>query len=91
MIDTLVDVAAVSVVTKVAVDLFQLAWPQRPSYVPPLAALVLGLVFSYLVHLQAGQVEPASIVLTGVLAAGAAVGITEVQSARRRRTSPEQK
>ena len=82
-----VDVAAVTAVVKVLVDLFQLAWPERPSSAPPIMALATGVAVAFLMVVAGGQAVTEAVaaqaVLVGVLAAGGAVGVTELQEVRK--------
>lgn len=86
--DFVVDLGATALVTKVFVDVIQMAFPKRPDWVPPVVALVSGVVFAALVAMSAGhdlmQMWP-QVVLAGVLACGSAVGVTELQAAAKRR------
>lgn len=73
--------AAVAVV-KTVVDIIKLGWA-TPQWIPPLMAVVVGPVS--VVLLMMADAQPltqqalAQAVLAGILAGGAAVGVTELQ------------
>lgn len=80
----MVETALVATVfVKVFIDVVRLAFPtQMPTWLSPVLALVLGQVFVFLITISGGEVILASvisdIILAGVLAAGSAVGVTDL-------------
>jgi len=75
------DVLTLTTLVKVVVDIVQLAWPNRPAWIPPALALASAVLLAALGLNAAGAWD---ILSTAILAAGAAVGVTELQDARRR-------
>lgn len=73
---------ASATVAKAAVDLVRMGLPALPSWVPPLLAVVAGIGAVLLLMLSASvplsAQSAATAVLAGILAAGSAVGVTEL-------------
>lgn len=68
---------------KVVIDVIRLGFPmQLPAWASPVMALVFGQVFVFLITVSGGEVIQPSVVsdmiLAGVLAAGSAVGVTDL-------------
>jgi hypothetical protein len=80
----MVEVAVVATVfVKVLIDVIRMAFPmQMPTWGSPVLALVFGQVFVFLITVSGGEVIQPSVVsdiiLAGVLAAGSAVGVTDL-------------
>lgn len=80
----MVETAVVATVfVKLVIDIVRIGSPmQLPTWVSPVLALVLGQVFVFLITVSGGEVIQASVVsdmiLAGVLAAGSAVGVTDL-------------
>lgn len=80
----MVETALVATVfVKVVIDVIRLGFPmQLPTWASPVMALVFGQVFVFLITVSGGEVIQASVVsdiiLAGVLAAGSAVGVTDL-------------
>ena len=83
MNDLMTEAMAITTIVKILVDMVQLGMPTMPKWVKPLSALVFGIVVGQLFLLSNGdeltRQAIATSILTGVLAAGAAIGITELQ------------
>jgi hypothetical protein len=80
----MVETAVVATVfVKLVIDIVRIGSPmQLPTWVSPVLALVLGQVFVFLITVSGGEVIQASVIsdmiLAGVLAAGSAVGVTDL-------------
>lgn len=80
----MVETAVVATVfIKVIIDIVRIGSPmQLPTWVSPLLALVFGQVFVLLLTVSGGEVIQPSVVsdviLAGILAAGSAVGVTDL-------------
>jgi len=74
---------AVTTISKILVDMTKLGFPTMPSWVPPLAALVYSIAVAQLMLVASGvdltRANIAQSILAGILAAGAAIGVTELQ------------
>lgn len=86
--DELIQVGAITSLVKLGVDLIKKAAPNDlRTWVLPLAAILLGILFAFLLSVRDGQVmtpsSVAGIIISGVLAAGGAVGLTEVHKRAR--------
>jgi len=60
-----------------------LAWPDRPRWVPPVVALIAGILITNLLQMTSNipltQQTEAQAILAGIVAATGAVGVTELQ------------
>jgi hypothetical protein len=80
----MVETAVVATVfVKLIIDVVRIGSPmQLPTWVSPVLALVFGQVFVFLITVSGGEVIQASVIsdmiLAGVLAAGSAVGVTDL-------------
>lgn len=76
------DALATATIAKILVDLVR-ATPRLPAWASPLRALGFSIRAAFLLHLAGGGVltvaTVATVVISGVFAAGAAVGSTELQ------------
>lgn len=84
MMDALITQAmAVTTISKILVDMTKLGFPTMPSWVPPLAALIYSIVVAQLMLVATGvdlsRANIAQSILAGILAAGTAIGVTELQ------------
>lgn len=74
---------AIVTIVKILVDMIKIAMPNQPTYIPPLAATVFGIITAILVDLAEGTIinsqSIATSILAGILAAGGAIGVTELQ------------
>ena len=74
---------AIVTIVKVLVDMAKMAVPEMPKWLPPVVAVPFGIITAVLLDLAGGiPLTPATIatsILAGILAAGAAVGVTELQ------------
>jgi len=74
---------AITTISKILVDMTRLGFPTLPKWVPPLAALVYSIVIAQLLLVASGadlnRADIAQSVLSGILAAGTAIGVTELQ------------
>ena len=74
---------AIVTIVKILVDMVKMAVPNMPTYVPPLAATIFGILAAILVDMASGTVlngqSIATSILAGILAAGGAIGVTELQ------------
>jgi hypothetical protein len=74
---------AIVTIVKVLVDMTKMANPELKPWVPPFTSTVFGIITAVLLDLSAGvsinSQTLATSVLAGILAAGAAVGVTELQ------------
>lgn len=74
---------AIVTIVKILVDMVKIAMPDTPTYIPPLTATVFGIIAAILVDMSSGVVingqSIATSVLAGILAAGGAIGVTELQ------------
>jgi hypothetical protein len=74
---------AVTTIAKVLVDMTKLGFPTMPKWVPPIAALIYGITIAQLTLVASGseltRVDIAQSILVGILAAGASIGVTELQ------------
>lgn len=81
--DILMLAAAATTLVKVIVDMLRLAFPNRPSWVSPVLAVVLGPPVTLLLMIANGnavtEVLVAQAAVAGILAGGAAIGVTEAQ------------
>lgn len=76
-------VTAATTLVKVIVDAIRIATPSRPSWISPVLAIGLGPLIMALLMVSNGdlltQVTIAQSVIGGILAGGAAIGVTEAQ------------
>jgi hypothetical protein len=74
---------AITTISKILVDMTRLGFPTLPKWVPPLAALVYSIVIAQLLLVASGadltRADIAQSILSGILAAGTAIGVTELQ------------
>jgi len=74
---------AIITIVKILVDMVKIAVPSMPAYVRPLTATTFGIITAILVDLAGGTILNtqmiAQSILAGILAAGGAIGVTELQ------------
>lgn len=74
---------AIVTIVKILVDMVKISNPNIPTYVPPLVATVFGIITAILVDMASGVPitgqSIATSILAGILAAGGAIGVTELQ------------
>jgi TRAP-type C4-dicarboxylate transport system permease small subunit len=84
MLDVLIGTSlAATTIAKVLVDVVKNAFPNRPTWVSPVLAIVFGILAAFTIMLT-GETELtraviAQSLLAGILAGGSAVGVTELQ------------
>lgn len=84
---TITDSMAASMIVKIIIDLFKYYNVRNgnvtPSWVWPIAAVLLGFIAAGLLFLAAGGIltvqSSAQQIIIGILAAGQAIGVTELQ------------
>lgn len=83
MNDIITEAMAITTLTKILVDMTKMAVPDLPKWLGPVGALVYAIVIGQLMILASGVVlTPQGVsmsILSAILAAGAAVGVTELQ------------
>jgi hypothetical protein len=83
MQDIITQSLAVSVIVKVVVDTIRYNTKSTNSSIWPVMAIATGIVVAFLYHLSSGQqLNTATIaqqILIGIMAAGQAIGVTELQ------------
>lgn len=83
MNDLMTETMAITTVVKILVDMTQLGMPTMPKWFKPLSAVIYGIVVGQLFLLSNGDEVTrqaiATSILSGVLSAGAAIGVTELQ------------
>lgn len=74
---------AIVTIVKILVDMVKIANPNIQTYVPPLAATIFGILTAILLDMASGTAlngqSIATSILAGILAAGGAIGVTELQ------------
>ena len=83
MQDIITQSLAVSVIVKVVVDTIRYNTKSANSSIWPVIAIVTGIVVAFLYYLSSGQdlttAASAQQILIGIMAAGQAIGVTELQ------------
>lgn len=84
MIEQTTVTLAATTITKILVDLVRTMYPDKPpSWISPLLALLFGLVSAFLVTLATNDLttiqQSAQTIISGIFAAGGAIGVTELQ------------
>lgn len=81
--NVLLTIAAAATIIKTIVDVIRVAFPERPSWISPVLAIALGPLVVVLISVSQGdpltQQVIAQAFLSGVLAGGSAIGVTELQ------------
>lgn len=71
---------AAAFATKILVDVITMGWPSRPTYVGPVAAILIGIACTFLQFLTTATTITAQLcanaVLLGIVVGGLAMGIT---------------
>lgn len=83
MNDIVTQAIAITTIAKILVDMTKLGFPTMPTWVPPVCALVYSITVAQLFVIATGvdvsRQDVAQSILSGILAAGAAIGVTELQ------------